>query len=296
MNPRLKGSLLVALSGISWSFSGVLGKSLAWSSLSKAGVRSVVAVLLFALVRKGFRLRLTKSTLIGGLGVALTSLLYLTALSLTTSANAITLQYSMPVYVALFDFLLFRKKPSLKQLVLLPLLLAGVALCCAGDSVGEPLRYAYLGNIAALLSAVSFSVVFLASRIENCSTTDYTYFGNLITLLLIAFLPFDPSVRFGLDAVALTDWLRAGLMGASLGLGYIFLALGLKTASPLDAAVLENLEPALNPVWVFLFIGERPDLTGILGCGLILLSVILFALLPEARKRQEATKLKKEKT
>jgi Permeases of the drug/metabolite transporter (DMT) superfamily len=288
MNPRLKGSLLVALSGISWSFSGVLSKNLEWSALSKAGVRSIVAVLMFAWLRKGFRLKLTKGTLIGGLGVALTSLLYLTALSLTTAANAITLQYSMPVYVALFDFLLFRKKPSLKQLCILPPLILGVALCCAGDSEGAELKYAGIGNLIALLSGVSFSAVFLASRLDSGDTTDYTYLGNLLTVLMVFSLPFDPHVRFGFELPVLKDWLLVCLMGVSLGLGYMLLALGLKTASPLKAAVLENLEPALNPVWVFLFIGERPDTTGILGCGIILLSVVLFAMLPDHKAENTA--------
>ena len=288
MSPKLKGSLLVALSGISWSFSGMLSKNLEWSALSKAGVRSVVAVLMFAWVRKGFRLRLTKSTLIGGLGVALTSLLYLTALNLTTAANAITLQYSMPVYVALFDFLLFGKKPSLKQLCILPPLILGVALCCAGNSEGAELKYAHIGNLVALLSGVSFSVVFLASRLDREAATDYTYLGNLLTVLTVFSLPFDSNVRLGFELPVLKDWLLVCLMGVSLGAGYILLALGLKTASPLRAAVLENLEPALNPVWVFLFIGERPDLTGILGCGIILLSVVLFATLPD-RKNEKTT-------
>ncbi len=290
MNPKLKGSILVALSGISWSFSGVLSKNLEWSALSKAGVRSIVAVLMFAWLRKGFRLKLTKGTLIGGLGVALTSLLYLTALNLTTAANAITLQYSMPVYVALFDFLLFRKKPTLKQLCILPLLILGVALCCAGDSEGAELKYAHIGNLIALLSGVSFSAVFLASRLDDQDTTDYTYLGNLLTVLMVFSLPFDPHVKFGFALPVLKDWLLVCLMGVSLGLGYMLLALGLKTASPLRAAVLENLEPALNPVWVFLFIGERPDLTGILGCCIILLSVVLFAMLPDHKAADTAEK------
>ena len=233
MNPRLKGSLLVALSGICWSFSGVLSKNLEWSALSKAGVRSIVAVLMFAWVRKGFRLKLTKGTLIGGLGVA---------------------------------------------------------LCCAGDSEGAELKHAHIGNLVALLSGVSFSVVFLASRVDSEATTDYTYLGNLLTVLMVFSLPFDPNVRFGFGLNVLKDWLLVVLMGVSLGLGYILLALGLKTASPLRAAVLENLEPALNPVWVFLFIGERPDLTGILGCGIILLSVVLFAMLPDHKAENAAEK------
>ena len=155
---RLGGAPLIILACLFWSFSGVLGKTVAFHPLTLTGFRAVIASVMLGAARKSYRLGFGKGTMLGAWGVALTSLLYLTALSLTTAANAITLQYSMPVYVALFDFLLFRKKPSLKQLCILPLLILGVALCCAGDSEGAELKYAHIGNLVALLSGVSFSV------------------------------------------------------------------------------------------------------------------------------------------
>ncbi|MBQ9408688.1 MAG: EamA family transporter, partial [Clostridia bacterium] len=79
-------------------------------------------------------------------------------------------------------------------------------------------------------------------------------------------------------------WLLILLMGLSLGMGYLLLGIGLKSASPLSAAVLENLEPALNPVWVFLFLGERPGTLGIIGCAIVIVTVTLYSILPEKRK------------
>ena len=264
MDKRIRGSLLVFASALCWSFSGVLGKNVPWNGLSKGGVRSIVAVMIYALYRRTFRVRITKSTLIGALGVALTSTLYMLALTMTTSANAITLQYSMPLYVALISFLFFKVKPDKRQLIALPLLMAGVALCCMGKGVSkEALPHPALGNALALLSGLTFALVFVASRMKGADPLQYTYLGICFTTLLSLALPFDENVRWGRDAAG--DWLLVAAMGVSLGLGYLLLALGLKTASPTTAAILENLEPVLNPVWVFLFLGERPNLTGILG-------------------------------
>ena len=286
MRKTVKGSLLVFASALCWSFSGVLGKNLSWNGFTKTGVRAVVAVAIYALYRKKVGVKITKSTLIGGLGVCLTSLLYMIALTLTTSANAIVLQYSMPIYVVALNFLVFKTKPSLKQLIVVPLLLLGVALCCMGGSIAKTaLPHQTLGNIIALVSGLTFSLVFLAGRMKGADSVDYTYFGNCLSLLLLVSIFFDKNVRFGLEADVLRDWLLIILMGVSLGLGYLLLGIGLKTASPMSAAVLENLEPALNPVWVFLFLGERPGTIGLIGCGLVLVTVTLYSCLPEKKTK-----------
>ena len=285
MRSNVKGSLLVFASALCWSFSGILGKNLSWNGFSKTGVRAIVAVIVYALYRKSFKVRLSKSTWIGALGVSLTSLLYMLALTLTTSANAIVLQYSMPVYVVALNYLLFKTKPTFKQLIVVPLLMLGVALCCLGGSVGgEELRHQTAGNLIALLSGLTFSLVFLAGRMRGADSVQYTYFGNCLSLLLVVSVFFDKNVRFGFSVDIMKDWLLILLMGLSLGMGYLLLGIGLKSASALSAAVLENLEPALNPVWVFLFLGERPGTLGIIGCAIVIVTVTLYSILPEKRK------------
>ena len=288
MRNGLKGSLLVAASAVCWSFSGVLGKNLAWNGITKTGVRAVVAVLIFALYRKSFRVKITKGTVIGALGVSVTSLLYMLALTMTTSANAIVLQYSMPVYVVLIDLIVFKIKPGVKQLIAVPLLLVGVALCCLGGNVGgEKLPYAAIGNIIGLLSGLTYACVFIAGRIKGVDSVGYTYLGNCFSALFAVSLLFDPNVRFGFESDVLCDWLMILLMGVSLGMGYLLLGLGLRIASPITAAILENLEPVLNPVWVFLFVGERPDTVGLIGCGIVLATVTLYSVLPDKSNHKQ---------
>ena len=129
MNKSRLGALQVALAAISWSFAGALSKSLPWNSLTINGVRSLVAALLLALARGGVRVRLTKGTLLGAAGTALTGMLYMLATKLTTSAHAIVLQYAMPIFVILFSWLFYGQKPGAKQVIIAACILAGVALC-----------------------------------------------------------------------------------------------------------------------------------------------------------------------
>lgn len=276
----LRGALLVLVSAIFWSFSGVLSKSVPWSSFSKSSVRAVVAVLLLAAYRRSFKVKLTKGVIIGALGVTLTSLTYMTALNYTTSANAIVLQYAMPIFVVAINFFAFRIRPRTSELVSVALVFFGVILCCASN-----MRQGGFGNVMALVSALTYSAVFLASGIKGTSALDYTYLGNLLSVSWLFTVFLDEGVRF--DAAHLTDWLLVLLMGISLGLGYLFLSLGLKTATPITAAILENAEPVLNPIWVALVIGEVPGTLALIGSAIVLVTVTVYSCLPGKTTKEE---------
>lgn len=285
----IKGPLLVILSAVSWSFSGVLSRGTQWNGFSKAGVRAIIAVLIYAAVRKSFKVKLTRHTVIGALGVMLTSVLYMIALSYTSSANAIILQYSMPVFVIFIDWLLFHLKPSAIDLGAVVLVAAGVILCCMQSMGGG----AFFGDMISLLSGLTFAMVFIVSRFKGVNTMDYTYLGILLCVPCTVSVLFDPNVHFAVtEAVSLStiagEWFSMLLMGLSLVGGYIFLAMGMRGTSPITAAILENLEPVLNPVWVFFFYGEDPGIYTILGAILVLVTVTVYTCLPMLREKRAA--------
>src|ERR1043165_9131456 len=95
--------LLLLVSAVLWSLGGVLIKSIDWPSMAKAGGRSAIAcVILWGwLGRPRFAWRL------GQIGAALaysaTVTFFVIANDRTTAANAIFLQYTGPIYVALLS-------------------------------------------------------------------------------------------------------------------------------------------------------------------------------------------------
>lgn len=277
----LLGPFLIMLCAISWSFSGVLGKGLMWNGFSKAGFRGILAALAFAFFRKSFKVKLSLSLILGSVGVALTSLLYMCAIQYTTSANAIVLQYSMPVYVILLNLFIFRQKPSRRDVITVFFVMLGVILCCVEGLRGGGM----LGNALALLSGLTFSLVFFASRLPGADAMSYSYFGNVICIPLALVMFADPAVHFiPTDTVTwqmiALDFLKASSLGVSLFLGYFFFSLGVKRTGSVTSAVITNLEPVLNPVWVFVFMHQSPGVYGILGAAVVMITVTLHSCLP----------------
>ena len=265
------GALQVALAAISWSFAGALSKTLPWNSFTINGVRSLVAAALLAFARGGVRVKLTKGTLLGAAGTALTGILYMVAVKLTTSANAIVLQYAMPAFVILFSWIFYGQKPGKKQVIIAVCIMAGVVLCSWEGLAGGNV----LGDAIALMAAVTFSLVFFCARMPGADPRDYSYLGMVFCAPFALNACFDPGVTANP-----VHWLTAAALGLCLAGGYFFISKSMSNVSPVSAALLSNLEPILNPVWAFLLVGERPGPLTVVGACIVLAAATVYALTP----------------
>jgi len=53
----------------------------------------------------------------------------------------------------------------------------------------------------------------------------------------------------------------------------------------LDAGIVGYIEPVLNPIWVFLALGEKPSFWALLGGAIIIVAVVSHMLLDAREKR-----------
>ena len=271
------GAIQVALGATCWSFAGVLGKWLPWNAFTINGLRSLVAVLLLALARRSFRVRLSRGTVLGALGVTLTSMLYMAAIKLTTSANAIVLQYAAPAFVILFCGLFYGQRPSLRSVITAALIMLGVVLCFADRMGGGHL----LGNLLALASAVTFALVFFCARMPDTNPADYSYLGLLLCVPSAVCGFFDPAM-----SARPSEWLAVLGLGVCLAGGYYFISAAMGRVSPVFTVLLSNLEPVLNPIWVALFLpelGEIPGGMALVGSAIVLVTAAVYSLGPAER-------------
>lgn len=266
------GAIQVALGAIFWSFAGVLGKWLPWNALTINGIRSLVAAILMGIARRSFKVRLSRGTVLGALGVMLTSILYMAAMKLTTSANAIVLQYAAPAFVILFCWLFYGQKPSPRSVVTAALIMVGVVLCFADKMGGGRL----MGNLLAILSAVTFALVFFCARMPDTNPAEYSYLGLLLCVPSALFGFFDPAM-----SADPAQWLAVIGLGVCLAGGYYFVSAAMGKVSPIFTVLLSNLEPVLNPIWVALFLpelGEVPGGLALVGSIIVLVTAGAYSL------------------
>ena len=101
--------------------------------------------------------------------------------------------------------------------------------------------------------------------------------GNLLACL--AALPFALPV----PSAELSDWAVIVYLGLfQIGFAYILVTTGMRRVSALESSLLVLVEPVLNPVWVWLFLGERPGWLALLG-GLIIIASVAARTLQQRR-------------
>jgi len=269
MRRTYKGLLFCALAALFWSGSGVLGKYTTWSGIATAGGRSLFALIIMAIARGGIKVKLTKGNITGALGVALTSVLFMAANKLTTAANAIVIQYAMTAFVIIFCWVFYREKPNARTVICTAFVMGGVFLCSLDGMGGGKM----LGNIFALITAVTFALVFFCSRMEGANAQDYSFLGVAVCVPLLIYGFWDEGCTFTLPNV-----LSQIGMGVCLAGGYTFMSIGMRYASPVSAAITANIEPILNPLWVFLFLGERPAPIALIGAAVVLITVTVYSI------------------
>lgn len=270
MKTQFKGPLFIILAAIFWSFGGLLGKLIPWSGITIAAFRGLFAAITIGIYRRSFRFRLNRSILLAALSLTLTTILFMMANKLTSSANAIVLQYTSPIFIILLTIFIYKQKPRKRDLFALIGVFAGISLFFF-----EQLQSGHiLGDLLALASGLTFAGVFFANKLTNASPIDATFVGNLLSILLIPLVFFDQSF---VQNQSLQIWFLIIVMGVfQLGFGYIFFALGIKQTQATTASIIATLEPVLNPVWVFLVLGEKPTPLALLGALIVLVTVMIY--------------------
>ena len=72
-----------------------------------------------------------------------------------------------------------------------------------------------------------------------------------------------------------------GLLGTfQLGLSYVLYSIAIKRVSALEGVLIPIVEPVLNPVWVFLLVGENPGPWAIAGGIVIFITISIRSVIP----------------
>jgi len=267
-NADRKGPLCMAGASICWSFGGLCLKFVQhWNAMSIIGLRALFAAIVFAIFRKGLKVRFTKGNVLAAIFLASTTVLFVFANQLTTAAAAVLLQFTAPVFILFIEFIFYRKKPRLSEAMAVTFTILGIMLFFADQLDAGHL----LGNVLAIISGLTFAFVFVCNKRPDTEPEQSVMLGFLInTVVWTPFAFFDPNIT-----ADLVPWGFVILMGTiQVGLAYVFFSIGIKRTSALLACLIVAIEPVLNPVWVALATPERPGRYALVGGIVIILTIV----------------------
>ena len=265
MNERRAGILYIVIAALLWSTGGIGIKAVVDPPLKVTFYRSVfAAITLFLLFPRNVRVRPAPSFIVAilGYGMCLTS--FVIATKWTTAANAIFLQYAGVVWVLLLSPIVLKEAMKRRDVIAIVVAMSGMALFFVGKF--EPRGMA--GNAMALLSSIFFATIILALRRDREASRAAVTWGNVV--LAVALFPFVANDL----ALTMKSFLALLFLGVfQIGVAYAFFVKGLQHVTATQASLIGMLEPVANPIWVLLFLGERPSIFAIAGGAVVLMAI-----------------------
>ena len=250
----------------------------------RSGVAALAILLMTPAARRGWSVR----AVLVGFAYAACLTLFVLANRLTTSANTIFLQSTAPLYLLVLGPWLLKEPVRRQDMALMAAVAVGLALFFVGAqtplaTAPDPVK----GNILALISGCFWALTVCGLRWmgsaegEHGSAVAAVVSGNLTAFLvsLPLALPVGPH--------APVDWVVIVYLGVfQIALAYVLVTAGLRYIPALEASLILLIEPVLNPVWAWLFQGERPGAWALLGGGIILGATTLKGWI-DARSQRE---------
>ena len=263
---RTSAIVMFACTAILWSFGGLMIKMVSLNPIAIASIRSAIAAIMLLIIVGKPKFTWSLPQVGGAISYVLTVLLFVSATKMTTSANAILLQYSAPIYIVILGIWILKEKVNTLDIITTIFVFAGMALFFLDKLSSDN----FLGNLMALLSGLSFAFIFIFMRMQkNGSTIETIMLGNIITAIVGIPFMFEKVP----DTRSIIGLLLLGVF--QLGLAYILYSIAIKRITAIDAILISCIEPILNPIWVFLVLGELPGHWALAGGSIVLVSVVI---------------------
>ena len=276
---RAAGVAMLLVAAAMWSVSGVAVKVARMDPVAFAFYRSLAAagvmLALLPLARDLGRPPRAKWAVVSALLYTVVVSLLILSMTVSTAATGILLQYTGPVFCALFAWAFQGRRIGGKTLAVMAVATCGIAVMVVGGwREGN-----WLGPASGLASGVAFGALILVLEKNDRAAGGV----NPLALVLLnnagaALLLLPICLARGVLAATPGQLAIVGATGVfQLALPYLLFQLALRRVRPVDASLLILLEPVLNPIWVALATSERPDLPTLLGGAVILVAMVMEA-------------------
>jgi len=267
------GTALITASSLAYSTAGFFTRLIAldvWTILFWRGLFAGLLIGAFILWQNG-RAAPAAVRAIGWRGIVvalcstLATLCFLNALRLTTVAEGMIINGTLPFVTAALAWAFTAERERWTTLLASLVALAGVVVMFDPGATSRAL----LGELLAVIMTVALAVMMVVIRASRAtSMLPAVGLSALLCPLLVS-----PLASIGAPDAA--GFLYLALFGiGQFGLGLLLLALGTRLISATRSALIGSLELALAPVWVWLAFGEVPSWGTCVGGAIVAAAVV----------------------
>lgn len=268
MEKMTKGTLYVLISMVLFSTGGLFIKLINANAYSITFGRALIAGLIFLPFIQWKKIRLSKYYVGLVLAYCYLCIIFVLTTKITTAANAIILQCTAPLWLYLF-YVIRGKKIIGRELIPRLFILLGIIVILCASTGGN-----IWGDLLALTNGIAYAAVqYLLDKDYPISDMSIVGLNNLFMCFIILVLM---PMNLDFSGLSVYGWLGLIFLGVfQIGIAYLFFSKGVRMISPMKASIVSLLEPILNPIFVFFFVGELPSYLSLIGFGIVLFGIVL---------------------
>ena len=275
MSRKQVGIAQMFVCAVLWSTGGLFIKFIPWHPMVLSGMRSLVAGIVIGAYMLFSRTSfvLSKKSFASGVALMCTYSFFVTANKMTTAANAIVLQYTAPVFIVVLSVMFLKARFSRRDVIAVLLTMTGIAMFFLDQLDSGNM----LGNVVAILAGISMASMYIINgEIEEDERMSALLIAQTMCFVLgLVFIAAGEVPEISGKAVGSIVFLGA----VQLGLPYLLYALAAEKCSALVCCLIGAIEPLLNPLWVFIFDGERPGTMALVGGTIVIATVTVWNML-----------------
>ena len=280
-NTKSLGYLYIVIAAVIWGSNGVIVNRVPYDAYTIAFFRVLFASLIFMPVvlftRKAETVRAARSwklMLCLGLLLALGWALLFYSMKLIAIANAVLLNYTAPIFVALLAPLLLKERLEKTTLLALAISIAGIAVISYQQNL-QLTDFNYWGVILGLLAGLAYAGFVIVSKKALSSYSTYVVAFYAYSIAAIFLLPFVIGANLTADFMPWVLLLIMGIFNTTFAVTLYLKGLGLVKSQ--KAVIITYLEPVSAMVFGLIFLSQQPTLFMIFGGLLIVLSGYIVA-------------------
>jgi len=277
-----QGVITIMLAGLFWSFVPIgvreFNYANVWQILFYRSIGVLPLVyLLIAKTSTQSPITTIKATgysaVIGAIGLVIAYAGAISALRMTTIANAAFLFATAPFFAAVLSKMMLGETIRRFTIVALTIAMLGTAVMVFDSYTAGN----WLGDFLALLSAVGFAVFVVSLRANKTDNSlPVVFLGASFSVVVAALMCIITGAGFYIP----TNEIILGLcLGAFiLGVGMVLCSIGSKVVPAAELSLLCMTEIIFAPVWAWLLLNEIPNTNVLLGGVAIIAAIVLNAM------------------
>lgn len=291
-----KGTIYSLLSGLIWGICGILGEyffahyqvSSGWITSMRLLVAGSVVLILSSFQLRSQLFNIWKNwknylpfLAYAILGIFSVQFFFYLCVEYSNATTATILQFISPIFILLFNRIIYKKKASKSAIFYVLIAMIGVFLMATKGDLSK-LSITPLALITGLLSALGlmFNVILPQRFAKNYGFVPTVGWGMIIAGLFSNVLYPVYEISFQLDAVSILICLTIAFLGTAFAFFLSMKAVSL--VSPLVVSVVSASEPLSSAILSVLFLGMVLD--GFLVLAMILIIVPMIFLSIEESK------------